>query len=488
MKNIDTKNSMGVSRHDLAAILAVLAIHLAFHSAKLILGFHANRFRCLIYCATLIASESSLFRRNCQSSALPRSVITHTGIKIGPKPLPADSGSRATARAMKLVLVTSYFPLREQPYRGRTAYKVALELQNSMSVEAICPLTRYPKWFPPRNFPHWRADPTYSPEGIRTTYVEYPALPGFSRISNGFLCARYIEQHVRRARPDVLQSYWLYPDGFAAVRVGRKLGIPVVLAAVGSDLNRIPDRVTEHFTRKALSEATHVMTMSGYLLQAAIRLGARPDKISSHINGCDTDIFHLQDRALCRSQLQLDAASQLIVYVGRLDMLKGLGELLRAAASLVQKYPALRVACIGDGPALSPLQAQARQLGITSNIIFPGACDSETVARWLGACNLFSLPSYSEGSPNVIIEALNCGRPVVATQVGGIHELFDHEAGILVQPRDASALGQALDAALQKTWDEAAIARRYRRSWHDLAEEMRSVLEPIALARSLSRS
>jgi len=110
------------------------------------------------------------------------------------------------------------------------------------------------------------------------------------------------------------------------------------------------------------------------------------------------------------------------------------------------------------------------------------------VARWLGACNLFSLPSYSEGSPNVIIEALNCGRPVVATQVGGIHELFDHEAGILVQPRDASALGQALDAALQKTWDEAAIARRYRRSWHDLAEEMRSVLEPIALARSLSRS
>lgn len=385
---------------------------------------------------------------------------------------------------MKLAIVSSYFPLRQQPYRGQTAYKAALELSNWMSVEAICPHTRYPTWFQPRNFPYLRPDPTFSPDGIKTTYLEYTALPGLTRFMNGFMCERCIERRVRLARPDVIQSYWLYPDGYAAVRVGRKLGIPVVLVAIGSDLNRIPDFITQHFTRKALSQADHVMTMSHYLSRKAIGLGARPANSSSHINGCDTNIFYKRDRALCRAQLQIDPQSQLILYVGRLDLAKGLGELLEATASLLPRHSRLKVALVGEGPALSPLQTLARQLKMDRQLMFLGACNSETIACWLGACDLFSLPSHSEGSPNVIIEALNCGRPVVATHVGGIPELVDEEAGILVAPRDAGVLAQAFDAALQRTWDEEAIARRFHRSWRDLALEMRSILESTVSAHS----
>jgi len=388
---------------------------------------------------------------------------------------------------MKLAIVTSYFPLREQPYRGRTAYKVGLELRQWMDVEAICPFTRYPKWLQPRNFPHWRIDRSFTPYGIQTTYLEYPAVPGLTRLTNGVICARSIEPFVRRAKPDVLQSYWIYPDGYAAVRIGRKLGIPVVLVAIGSDLNRIPDKITERFTHRALADASHVMTMGGHLQRQAVRLGANPDRMSSYRNGCDTEIFHLRDRRLCRSQLNVDPAAPLVVYVGRLDMFKGLGELLEAAASLVPQYPSLRVAYLGDGPALSILEERTRQLGIGPNVIFAGACDSEAVARWLGACNVFALPSYMEGSPNVIIEALNCGRPVVASRVGGIPELFDAEAGILVPARDAVALAKAIDEALKKPWDEASIARRYRRPWMDLAKEMGSVLESVAASASSQR-
>jgi teichuronic acid biosynthesis glycosyltransferase TuaC len=388
---------------------------------------------------------------------------------------------------MKLAIVSSYFPIRDQPYRGQTAYKTAVELSNWMSVEAICPFTRYPRWFQPKNFPHLRPDPTYSPNGIKTTYVEYPGLPLITRVTNGMVCEHYIEEHIGRARPDILQSYWLYPDGYATVQVGRKLGIPVVLVAIGSDLNRIPDALTRYFTRKALSQADHVMTMSRYLLEKAVALGANPEKGSSHINGCDTEVFHRRDRALCRAQLRIDAESRLILYVGRLDMTKGLGELLHAAAALIPKHPRLQVALVGDGPARSSLQTIAKQLAITQKVIFPGACNSEIVAQWLGACDFFSLPSYSEGSPNVVIEALNCGRPVVATHVGGIPELVDSGAAILIPPRNAEALTQALDTALQATWDEENIALRFRRSWRDLASEMRSVFEPIVEAHAKTR-
>jgi teichuronic acid biosynthesis glycosyltransferase TuaC len=388
---------------------------------------------------------------------------------------------------MKLAIVTSYFPLREQPYRGRTAYKVALELRQWMDVEAICPFAHYPQWLQPKSFPQWRIDPNFTPGGIRTTYLEYPALPGLTRITNGVVCAHLIKPFVRRVKPDVLQSYFIYPDGYAAVRVGRQLGIPVVLVAIGSDLNRIPDKITERFTRRALANASHVMTMGRDLRQQAVRLGARPDRISSYKNGCDTEIFHLRNRGFCRSQLNVDPTAALVVCVGRLDMLKGLGELLEAAAKVVPQYPSLRVAYLGDGPALSGLEDRARHLGIRPNVIFTGACDSETVARWLGACNVFAMPSYAEGSPNVIIEALNCGRPVVASRVGGIPELFDTEAGILIPARDAQALAKAIIQALKKPWDEVSIARCYRRSWLDLAKEMASVLESVAASASLRR-
>jgi glycosyltransferase involved in cell wall biosynthesis len=252
-----------------------------------------------------------------------------------------------------------------------------------------------------------------------------------------------------------------------------------VLVAIGTDVNRIPNRIAEHFTRRAIAGAAHVMTMGGHLRAQVIRLGAEPAKTSCYTNGCDTEIFHLRDRVVCRKELNLDPAAPVIVYVGRLDMLKGLGELLEAAASLRPKYPSLRLVYIGDGPARPLLDARIRELQLAANVIFPGVCDSEAVARWLGACNVFALPSYAEGSPNVIIEALNCGRPVIASKVGGIPELFREDAGLLIPARDAQALAEALDQALSRKWDETAIAQRYRRPWSDLAKEMGDVLEAV---------
>ena len=87
------------------------------------------------------------------------------------------------------------------------------------------------------------------------------------------------------------------------------------------------------------------------------------------------------------------------------------------------------------------------------------------------AADLFCLPSYSEGCPNVVVEALACGRPVVATRVGGIPELVKGTCGMLIPPRDIGELRRALDAALSKQWDGEEIARTSRRSWKDVAAE-----------------
>jgi glycosyltransferase involved in cell wall biosynthesis len=110
------------------------------------------------------------------------------------------------------------------------------------------------------------------------------------------------------------------------------------------------------------------------------------------------------------------------------------------------------------------------------------ACAFDEVALWMAASNIVTLPSYMEGLPNVVLEALSCGRPVVATNVGGIPEILNDECGRLVPPRDARALAQALASVLDKGWNANAIAARGRRSWEDVAAELREVFDSLLSA------
>jgi len=138
-------------------------------------------------------------------------------------------------------------------------------------------------------------------------------------------------------------------------------------------------------------------------------------------------------------------------------------ELSAAIELLAPRSPRIRAVLIGDGPLRAGLPP--------ARLHFPGRQDSIAVARWLAAADLFCLPSYSEGCPNVVVEALATGCPVVATRVGGIPELIDPDSGVLVPPRDATALADGLAAALGRSWDRSAIARRHQRSWADAAAE-----------------
>lgn len=340
-----------------------------------------------------------------------------------------------------------------------------------MDIQAFCPFAAYPSRLLPRNFPYVRADPTYSPPDIPAEYIAYPALPLISRPFNGLVAARYVLPHLQRFQPDLILSYYVYPDGYAAVSAGRRLGIPVILCAIGSDLNRIPDRVSVALTRKALREASFVLTVSEHLRARAIQLGSSPERTRAVRNGCDTSVFHLANRAEARAELGLEQESEIVVFVGWIARPKGLRELLDAMVRLVPSRPRLQLFCIGEGALQAELEAHAAQAGIAGHLHFLGRRCSTEIARWLAAANVFCLPSYAEGCPNALIEALACGRPVIATQVGGIPELVDARSGVLVGPGDGAALAEALNEALSRQWDEPAIAAAAQRGWDEVAQD-----------------
>jgi glycosyltransferase involved in cell wall biosynthesis len=263
------------------------------------------------------------------------------------------------------------------------------------------------------------------------------------------------------------------------VDAGRALGVPVILGAIGSDLRARNDWFTIKLVREAMLDADAVITVSEELRAQAILQGIPAGKVTAILNGCDTAVFHPGDRRLAREQLGWDADGELIVYAGNLLADKGLGELMEAFLELAKPRPGARLAIIGQGPLGEALARRAAAAGIENRVHIPGRMDAAGVAQWMRAADVFCLPSYSEGCPNVVVEALACGRPVVATHVGGIPELVNGSNGILVPPRDSGALRGGLDLALSRCWDSAEIARTSTRSWETVAQETLAVCRRV---------
>lgn len=377
------------------------------------------------------------------------------------------------ARKIRIAVVTSEFPISAEPYRGIAIYQTVLALQKLAQVEVFCPISRYPRWrsLQPRNFYFRRVPQDYSPPNVLAHYAEYTAFPLISRPLNGRACARRLLPIVEKFSPDRILSYWLYPEGYAAVGMGQQLGVPVVIGSRGFDLSRITDPFTYLMTKKAMQQSSLVLTVSEELRQRAIRMGIGSEKILMIHNGCDRKIFQVMDRQTVRSSLGIRPGARLVLYVGRLDRLKGVQELLEACMRLCRGNRDIELAYIGEGPIGPVLRAGCAQMNLMDRVRFLGTRTSPQIAEWLAAADVLCLPSYSEGCPNVVLEALACGRPVVATDVGGIPELVDSRCGVLVPPKDVVSLAAALAKSLDRSWDSGAIAASFGRSWEEVAEE-----------------
>ena len=384
---------------------------------------------------------------------------------------------------LKIAVVTRYFPSSAEPWQGRSAYQTLRVLAREADVRVFYPNASYPSLLRPRSRSYDQLDTSYSPPDVKTSYYDYPALPLVSRPLNGWMAARALLPAVRGFAPDLIFSYFLYPDGYAALKIGKSLSVPVVVMSIGSDINRIGDPISGLHTRTVLREADFLVTVSGDLRWKAVAMGAPPETTRAVINGCDLSIFHVRDRLEARRKLRIDQAAEVVVYLGRMDVKKGLRELVEAVASLRRERPNLHVYLIGEGPDRPLIESAIQAHNATGFIhVLPG-CAFDDVAVWMAAADLVTLPSYMEGCPNVVLEALACGRPVVATNVGGIPEIMSDECGRLVPPREPVELAHALASVLDRTWNAMAISAHWSRSWSAVAAELLEIFESLVSIR-----
>lgn len=383
---------------------------------------------------------------------------------------------------LRIAAVTHYFPSSAEPWQGRSAYQTLRLVAQRAQVQVFYPNASYPSVLKSRSR-RFTLDRSWSPPDVKTTYYDYPALPVISRPFNGNTASRVLLPHVRAFAPDLIFSCVLYPHGYTALKIARALLVPAVAMAIGSDINRIGDAISAMHTRTVLRESDFVLSVCDDLRKKAVAMGARPERARAILNGCDLSTFHVIDKLDARKKLGIDPDAQAIVYVGRMDVKKGLLELVEASISLHAQRPKLQVYLVGDGPD-QPIIQSAIDAGNAAGYIHAlPSCTFDEVAQWMAAADVATLPSYMEGCPNVVLEALACGRPVVATHVGGIPEIMNDTCGRLVPPRDAGALAQGLGAVLDRSWDPEEISRAHGRSWHTVADEMLALFESLAPSR-----
>jgi glycosyltransferase involved in cell wall biosynthesis len=235
-------------------------------------------------------------------------------------------------------------------------------------------------------------------------------------------------------------------------------------------VHRPADRISAALLRHTVRGMDRLLTVSEDLRRRLVEWRVPADRVRTVPNGCDLSIFRPVSRDEARRALGIGAEEEMILYVGRLAVAKGLGELVEAFASLASTRPNLRLVCVGEGEWRPEWTARLRAGAPEVALRLPGVCTPEGVAQWLAAADVFCLPSHAEGCPNVVIEALACQRPVVATAVGGTPDLVDPAHGLLVPPRQPQALAAALREALERDWS-AFGAAPFRRGWDEVARE-----------------
>ncbi len=379
---------------------------------------------------------------------------------------------------LRIAAVTRHFPSSIAPTDGRSTVEVIRLLSRmcNLRVFSAFPARLAFKRFRPSLT---RIDRSFIVPGVDVGYYEYPAIQLLSRPLNGWMAARALLDDVRAFQPDLIYSVFLYPAGYSALQICRTLKLPVVVEAVGSDVHSIGDPLSAFFTRKVLRESDFLFTVSESLRKLAVPLGARDDQSRSILNGCDLSVFRPQDPQETRRELGINTTAEVVVYVGRMDIKKGLRELVEAAALVYPQRTNLQVYMVGDGPDRPIIQTMVDRLCAGNFIHLMSGCSFDEVAGWMAAANVVTLPSYAEGCPNTVVEALACGRPVVATDVGGIPEILGPDCGCLVPARDVNALARGLASSLDRKWDPVEISAKNSRSWEIGAAERLRVFESL---------
>lgn len=378
---------------------------------------------------------------------------------------------------LRILTFTTLYPNAEKPQ-----YSVFVENRlrqliatGEVSARVLAPVPYFP--FRSRRFGAYAAF-ARTPRrevrfGIEIDHPRYLTIPKVGMSLAPYLLydsgRRALRRRLRRGeRFDLIDAHYLYPDGVAAVMLGRDANLPVTITARGTDVNLIPDFVLpRQLIRQAVRRADGVIAVSSALAERLCKLGIERSRVTVLRNGIDPTIFRPT------MPYRIDGRPPprpLVISVGNLVPLKGHDLAIAALAEL----PGLTLWIVGAGPERGRLEQLARDLAVADRVCILGSVPHEYMPEIYSAADVLVLASEREGWPNVLLEAMACGTRVVTTRVSDVTEVVNTPAaGTWVSERSAGCLAQAIrqllaaplpcaatrEHALKFTWDATSTGQ-----------------------------
>lgn len=263
---------------------------------------------------------------------------------------------------------------------------------------------------------------------------------------------------------DVIDAHYFYPDGVAAALLGKYFNKPVIISALGTDINLILQyAMPRRMILWAAEQAAAVITVCEALRTEMMKFGVDGSRITTLRNGVDLQLFTPVGREETRSRLGMRDFT--LLSVGYLDPRKGHDRIIDALGQL----PGVRLMIAGSGPEKSNLEAQARMAGVADRVTFLGPLSQAVLREYYGAADALVLASSREGWANVLLEAMACGTPVVASNVWGTPEVVrTPAAGVLMRALTPQGVADGV-RELRASYPDHAATRTYAEafSWHD---------------------
>ena len=383
----------------------------------------------------------------------------------------------AVAGGPRLVVFSSLFPNSAQPQAGLFIRERMFRVGRHLPLTVVSPRP----WFPGQALLR-RLRPGYRPlparqerqDGIAVHFPRFPALPGLFRQFDGIMMALAclpLLWRLKRQGYNLIDAHFAYPDGYAATLLGRWLNLPTSITLRGTEVPHSRNPALRARVAAALARASRVFSVSDSLRQLAMQLGMSADKGRVIGNGIDLARFQPVSRAEARRRFGLPDNAKVLVSVGALVERKGFHRVIECLPELLREQPNLHYLIVGganpEGDMLPELRSQVAAAGLADRVHFLGALPPDELKWPLSAANVFVLATRNEGWANVFLEAMACGLPVVATDVGGNREVVCRpELGMIVPFGDPAALTAALRDALSRAWPtQALLAYAAENAW-----------------------
>jgi glycosyltransferase involved in cell wall biosynthesis len=320
------------------------------------------------------------------------------------------------------------FPNKEKPNFGVFVKERIKSIAEKVETTIVAPVPHFPLIHLMEKYSHTKnIRDNEEIDGLHVYHPRYLLIPRLFKYLDGLLyyisLNRFFVDILQKGNHDILDFHWVYPDAYAGLRWARLYKKKIVVTIRGNESICYSEKsLRKRILIDTLRSVDHIIAVSNDMKNKVVNeYGVDGKKVTVIPNGIDNHKFSAYDKQKARIKCNLDPGKRYVLSLCRLSEEKGLEHLFRAFSLLDE--PDLNLLVVGDGPLHKQLKSLANELNINDKVSFLGEVPHEEVCCWYNAADVYCLPSLWEGCPNVVIESIACGTPVVATDVGGVPDM-----------------------------------------------------------------